>query len=344
MHNVDVDILDFLERLEIRNLNPDEEEVSFSCPFSGHLHGDENPSASFNRIKGVWHCHGCKRRGNVVTFLSEYENITPMKASRYIREFYGQGFRVPDGGSIAHELEQYWAREAVPQLHNPEIDEQFADERAVDWHIVEESIEQGKDVPAKLTYMLERGFEASTLCDWKVGFDFQSDRICIPVRGPSGKLIGFKGRAWSSLTKPKYLVLGDKHAGRYGFPTYEKARVVFGLEKIWKQPVGTVIVTEGELDVIALWQAGHKAVACEGSYISDYQETLIKTWADEIVLFFDDDEAGQNATADAIHRFQQHMPVRVVGEHAGDPASLTKTEIDNLVESSTHSVRMMIGI
>lgn len=86
-----------LTALGMRNITIQDDEVKFSCPFPGHSHGDQHPSACMNMGTTAFICFGCKERGNAVSFLSKLENISPMMAARFLRERYEGGWKEPDG-------------------------------------------------------------------------------------------------------------------------------------------------------------------------------------------------------------------------------------------------------
>jgi DNA primase len=273
-----------------------------------------------------WNCFGCKRGGNAIDFLSEYENISRQEASTKLKQIYAAGFVAPRFGSIAREFEARY--KASKERHVPKtvkvLDWSIADQFAVDWAHYNENYRNEPDV----AYMLDRGFTPDVLEEWGIGYDYDSSRITIPVCDPHGNLVGFKGRAWKKNARPKYLVMGNKgQRQRYDFDTYDKTLVVFGLDK-WGEQEYYVLV-EGELDVISLWMMGIPAICCGGSTMSTEQAKLIRQYCDEVVLFFDMDGAGRNGVygytrKNGEHRpgilelLEPHMRVRVVGKHRYD--------------------------
>jgi DNA primase len=364
-----VDVEEFLEGLRIRNLQrADSEYWRFSCPFAGHSHGDETPSAQMRDDNTAFHCFGCKRSGNAITFLSEYEGVAFLEARRWIREMWGGGFVEPLHGAANEWIE---AREAAgfffgcpspdasPQVILPEETLQRFD---VDWAdaFCEWSETHHDQVGVDYTplgYMFSRGFEPETLMDWEIGYDDQGERFTIPVRDEEGSLVGFKGRAWDPDRHPKYLALGDKpdRPGRYGFPTFEKSLVVFGLPKA--HSARRLIICEGELNVLAMHQKGFpNTVAIAGSSLSGAQARLIREHCDEALIFFDslrddgsEDEAGMDATwgylderkryhPGAVDALEPHMRVLVAPEHVGDPADMTADQIQECLDGARGSV------
>lgn len=333
--DIEVDVEEFLTLLEMRNVDAShEDEVCFSCPFPGHLHGDEKPSAYMNKKTTAWICHGCKRKGNAVTFLSQYENISPMKAKRYIREAWGTGYREFKGSVGTWMRERLKEPEREPPKNQP-IGEEFLELTHHNW--------DSKDDP-HAEYMRSRGFDPGTLDKWDVGVDPVSSRVTIPVRQRNGDLIGFKARSIDPEQNPKYLVLGDRKGWkpRYGFPTYEVSESLLGSHMV-ADAVPELVLVEGELDAIALHMYGIKAVAFGGGNMSEWQVHKVQEMADSVVIFMDWDDAGIKATDSMAEKLHPHMRVRVVGEHEGDPASMPESTAKTLIHNAVSWTRLMIG-
>jgi DNA primase len=330
-----VDVADFLSSLQIRNVSDEGEEFRFSCPFPGHANGDETASAYMNRESTAFYCHGCKAQGNAVHFLAKLDGLSPLMAARFIRQRYGQGFMEPDGG-LVRELEAIWTPEEQPlQGTNQPIKYQM------------DPLPEGP-----LNYLLQRGFTEATLEAWEIGYDKISDRIAIPIRNENGELIGFKGRAWRPDHQPKYLVLGDRpnKPARYGFPTYEVSRVVFGLHAaMTKYDPGhtrTLVIVEGELNVLAIFQASlvsHVENAAYpvavGSNFSGTQCRLVLSWADEVVVYTDNDPAGHAAGAKLVEQLGGYVPCRIAFAPPGeDPAEHLPSDRSVIIISEAKSV------
>lgn len=330
-----VNVIDFLENLELANISQaTADEIQFSCPFPDHTHGDASPSAYMNDGSKypdkttAWKCWGCGRVGNAVTFLAEYHGISKQDAKNRLREHYAKGYIAPKYGSIAREFESRYKEskqsQAPPTVET--LDPELLWKFDVDWSYYAEEHGDQPDVQ----YILDRGFTPGDLDDWGIGYDSISQRITIPVCDPDNNLVGFKGRAWRKSARPKYLVIGDKGARRrYGFPTYDKSLVVFGLDRCADSRSQKLVLVEGELDVISLWIMGIPAICCGGSSMSTAQSKLIRQYCDEIVLFFDNDVAGRNGLWGVTKEDGEHKPgiiellepfitVRVVGKHRYD--------------------------
>jgi DNA primase len=306
-----------LEALDLENVTQTtEDEINFSCPFPGHAHGDSSPSAYMNVDHTAWMCQGCKRSGNAVTFLAQYANITVMEAIRFLRERYGGLAPDPDSYSIADELERFWEKandmDIIPE--DVCLGESFADEFRTDW----EAAAAAKDRPGWANYILDRGFSVETLTICDIGYSEHYDRITIPVHDQDGFLCGFKGRAWRDEQKPKYLVLSTD--GKTEWLRYQVSRNVFGLDAV-DEHEKTLVIVEGELNAIALWQMGiSNAVGVNGSNFSERQSQIIRSRAEKVIVYFDTDTAGAIGTNLVCDRLRDHLPVFVTEDHEGDAA------------------------
>lgn len=342
----DIDVEEFLEVLEVENINrATEEEFKFSCPFPGHQHGDQNPSAYMNIDTTAWMCHGCKRRGNAVTFLAEHEMVSIMLATRWLHERYGGVGADPDAYSARAELERLWEkneREDAP-LTDPVLSDDILKHYTIDWNAVAES----DAPPAWGEYMLDRGFDPATLMEWEIGYCEDTRRIAIPVRDLDGGLIGFKGRAWQDGHKPKYLVLSPRWPTDRSlvFERYHVALNVFGLDTARANDERELIVCEGELNAIALWQMGYcNAVAVNGSNFSDRQAFLLRNYADKVVVWFDPNDAGYDGILRVVNALSDYMPVDVVPDSDQDPADLMKAKDEDSVRDLLYSAESALGL
>lgn len=342
-----VDVFDLLERADVKHLHAASggAEANFSCPFSGHNHGDENPSAYMNVETTAWFCWGCKRRGNAISFWAEHMVVSTAEAQRFLRETYGIEFSEPIGGSMVSEVDLRFA----PLLEFPPAPRpsgSFLSSLRVDW-----MLEAHTNEP-QLAYLLSRGFTVETLIEWSIGYDYYTDRVTIPVFDVAGELFGVKGRAWRDGHQPRYLVMGDRNTMHFGFPPYETTEVVFGLHRA--RDHGEVVILEGELNAVASSQAGvPRPTAIGMSYFSDRQAELIVREATSVVVWFDPDKAGVEAVEGrvgsdgkrmlgVVEKLEPYLPVRVVDAPQEDAAELVRqvrgSEVVELVASARSSL------
>lgn len=358
-----IDVTDFLEQLEIENISrATSDEILFSCPFSGHSHGDEKPSCYMNdgskdsALTSVFKCHGCNRSGNAISFLAEHANISRQKAATELRDHYAPGFRKPKYGSIQKEFDEHRLEieKADAENHIQVIDWSLYRQFEVHWRYLLTEGSDYKDHP-DIGYMPSRGFDCRDLIEWNIGYDKKSDRITIPIFNADNEFVGVKARSWQPERKPKYLILGDREGQprRYGFLPYEKSLVVFGIER-WGE-VDRYVLVEGEIDVMSLWKMGIPAICTGGASMSETQAQLIKDYCDEVVLFLDADLAGSNAVLGVDKEDGEHKPgiieilepfvrVKLIGKHRYDANDyLCKKQackVRNLIENAIPSFKL----
>lgn len=317
---------DLLESTGIKNVSESSGEISFSCPSSDHFHGDTSPSARMNSRTSAWICHGCSARGNAITFLAWHKSIPETVARRLLEERYGGGRISAVVGGLEQEVKRIMNLEVVV--------EQERIPPAESWL---ETFRDGmRDNKQAQDYMINRGFGQQICEEWDIGFDEFSSRITIPIRDHEGKLVGFKGRAWRDNTIPKYMILGDnRNQTRYGFQPYKKSHYVFGLDRYNEFMIKQAILVEGELNVIAMDQHKYpEALGIAGSEFSDIQCDLIKSHCDSIVLFLDNDKAGDKGTRKVIEMLSPYMPLKIVQNAPGDAADLDTQTVKDLIDNA----------
>ena len=327
-----IDVKDLLISTGCKNVAESAGEVSFSCPGDTHFHGDNNPSARMNSYTTAWICHGCKERGNAITFLAWHKKLPETVARRLLEERYrGGAMNAPIGG-----LEVM-----VKEIQNPVVieeperklpDESWLEKFRVDWkELYRRLANDFKTYHDYAEYIFQRGFDQHVLNNWEIGYDEISDRITIPIKDHMGRLVGFKGRSYKHGYNPRYMILGGKH---YGFDPYLKSHYVFGLEPLYRSAKDKCIIVEGELNVLAMDQYGYNAVGIAGSEFSPIQRGLITSNFREVTLYLDNDKAGESGTKKVIEMLSPYMPIKVVQNAPGDAAELDKDTVKELISSA----------
>ena len=203
---------------------------------------------------------------------------------------------------------------------------------------------------AFLKWALERGYSRAQLLqsglvkprdEERPGnevYDRFRARIIFPICNDVGEVIAFSGRLLESDPQvAKYLNSPET-------PLFQKGRVLFGLHKTKRMLIeaNCAIVCEGQLDLIALFEAGIKnVVAPQGTAFTEHQARILKRFVDEVVLCFDADQAGQKAAAHSLDALLQNdLIVRVVDMPAGeDPDSLIRRDGKEEFEKRVASAR-----
>jgi DNA primase len=287
------------------------------CPF----HGEKSPSFSVSPTKQFYHCFGCGKNGNAISFLMDHAGMNFVEA---VKELAGQiGLQVPEEERSPQEREraaaerqkqatltdvlekagEAWRKQlkgsprAVAYLKgrglSGEIARRFGLGYAPDgWHGLA-SVFPAYDDPLLLESGLvivatEDGSEARR-------YDRFRDRIMFPIRNVKGECIGFGGRVLGD-EKPKYLNSPET-------PVFHKGRELYGLFEARQalREAGYVLVTEGYMDVVALAQLGFpNAVATLGTACTPEHVQKLFRFTDSVVFSFDGDAAGRRAARKAL--------------------------------------------
>lgn len=323
----------FLQELKLRN---DLTEVASSyvnfkrrgrnlvglCPF----HGEKTPSFNIYPENGSFYCFGCGVGGDIITFIMKIENLDYVDAVKFLAQ--RAGMDMPEDSyddsmsklrarvfEANREAARYYyralyaqeGREGLDYFHGRMLSDRtirhfglgFADE---DWsslcdYLEEKGFTQNELVAANLAVKKKNG---------KGIYDRFRNRVMFPIIDLRGNVIAFGGRIMTD-EKPKYLNTSDT-------PVFKKSENLFSLNNAKNAGSRTLILCEGYMDVIAVNQAGFQnAVATLGTSLTKEQAMLMKRYADDVIICYDSDEAGQKATARAIPILRDAgLPVRIL--------------------------------
>ncbi len=305
------------------------------CPF----HGEKTPSFSVAPDKGIYYCFGCHKGGGVINFEMEIEGLSYPDAVRALAQRVGM--EVPDDEeyqSRYRKQERLWAlaKEAarffVTQLYAPAGAEglRYAQSRGMSkGTLTRFGIGFAPDSWDSLCKaMRAKGYTDEELKDaglvsvsQKNGniFDRFRNRLMFPIIDVRGNVIGFGGRVMDNST-PKYLNSPETEI-------FNKRKNLFALNIAKKTKLGYLILVEGYMDAIALHQYGFDcAVASLGTSLTEEHAVLLSRYTEQVVLIYDGDEAGQNATRRAIPMLERAgLQVKVLQmRDAKDPDEFLK--------------------
>lgn len=324
------------------------------CPF----HNEKTPSFTINDDKQFYHCFGCGAHGSVFSFLMEHDGLSFPEAVERLAGLAGLPMPKPDPQSQAREQKQDLHHQILEhaamyfQAHLRQDAGRDSGRHAQDY-LRQRGFGRNEALAFRLGYapderhgllqaLTQKGFEERQLLD--VGLVIRPDqgscydrfrgRLMFPITDLKDRVVGFGGRLLVKKDKaPKYLNSPETpvfHKGRLLYNLANARRAVVQLPSLPTQPP-PIIVTEGYTDVMALHQAGFKnAVAPMGTALTADQIRLLWTYADQIMLCFDGDEAGQRAAAKTIETL---LPLLQPGKEARfitlpdgeDPDSLIRT-------------------
>ena len=303
------------------------------CPF----HGEKTASFSVAPDKGIYYCFGFHKGGGAVNFMMEVEGLSYPDAVRALAKRVGM--EVPEDEqyqSRYRQQERLWAlmKEAGrffhEQLYAP-VGKQCLDyvqSRGLSKAIVTKfGIGFAPDSwNALVDAMRKKGYTDQELRDADlVGekngriYDRFRNRLMFPIIDVRGNVIGFGGRVLDD-SKPKYLNSNETLI-------FNKRKNLFGLNLAKKTKETSMILVEGNIDVVALHQYGFdNAVASLGTSLTEEQVSLLSRYTEQVILTYDSDEAGQRAAQRAIPMLEKAgLRVKVLQmKDAKDPDEFLK--------------------
>jgi len=326
------------------------------CPF----HNEKTPSFYVYPDTASFYCFGCGTGGDAITFMKLIQNLDYVEAVKALAARAGMPMPDEDDAGaklrgrvlaanresarfFAAQLNSEDGRSARAYLRGRALSDGiirrfglgFAPDQngALRSHLKSLGFAEPELVTAGLCKMNDRGSV----------YDAFRGRIIFPIIDLRGNVIAFGGRVMEGGWGAKYLNSSDT-------PVFKKSRGLFALNIARKSTSRRLILAEGYMDVISLHQAGFDtAVATLGTALTNEQAKLISDYADEVVICYDTDEAGQRATARAIDVFK-NTPVKVrVLQLAGakDPDEFIKTygaqRFGQLLEGSGNTIEYALA-
>ena len=321
------------------------------CPF----HSEKTPSFSVSPDKQIYHCFGCGKGGGVINFIMDVENLNFPEAVEFLAR--RAGMPIPEQTNDKESkkkarmlaLNKEAARFFYAQLSTPEgkIAADYMQKRRISPAVARNfGIGYAPNTWDSLrNAMKEKGFtdfemfDAGLVRKGKNGgfYDCFRSRLMFPVIDVRGDVIGFSGR-----------ILGDGEPKYMNSPetlVFNKTRNLFALNLAKKSKCGYIILSEGNIDVVSLHQAGFdSAVASLGTSLTPEQARLISRYTDQVVIAYDNDNAGIKATQRAIGILEKlDLKVKVLRlEGAKDPDDFIKLKgpeaFRNLLEGSENQI------
>lgn len=281
------------------------------CPF----HNEKTPSFSVSASKQLYHCFGCGVKGNVFTFIMEYENYTFIDALKLLAQ--RAGVALPEKEYSEEEKRQFDLKSRLLEVHKEsakyfyyqltQLRGHTAHEYLLGRGLAEDTIKKfGLGYSNKYSddlyqYLKGLGYEDTflkqsglvTIDEQRGGHDKFWNRVMFPIMDINHRVIAFGGRVMGD-GEPKYLNSPETMI-------FDKSRNLYGLNFARASRKTQLLICEGYMDVIALHQAGFtNAVAALGTAFTVFHANLLKRYTSEVLLTFDSDGAGVQAALRAI--------------------------------------------
>lgn len=309
------DIVDYVSQYVA--LKKSGKDYSGLCPF----HKEKSPSFHVSREKQLYHCFGCGASGNLVQFVQRTEGLDFVEALKLLAD--RAGIVLPEEDQqvdyALHQKKQriYQMNQAAARFFHHTLTETpegaaglayFQERRLSPKTIRSYGLGFAPDqYTALCDHMKSLGYSEEELLDAGLVtkredriYDRFRNRVIFPIIDLRGNVIGFGGRIMGDAKEqngykpPKYLNSAET-------PVFHKGRNLFSLNLAKKAQARQIILAEGYMDVISVYQAGvHNVVATLGTALTEDQARLLSKYCDEILLCYDSDEAGQKATIRAI--------------------------------------------
>lgn len=282
------------------------------CPF----HSEKSPSFSVVQEKQFFHCFGCHAGGDVFKFIMDIEGFTYVEAIKYLAEKAGISLPEVEDYKNNDELNK---RERMKEAHlltaklyhhvlfhtnYGENAREYLKQRGLSRETIQNfTIGFAPQNRQFLTEFLgRRGFdmaemaEAGLIIEDEKGqyYDRFTNRVQFPIEDMRGSIVAFSGRILGN-GKPKYLNSPES-------PIFHKSNMLFNLAKAKRQirKSGQLILIEGQVDAITLYQAGiENVVATQGTAFTEEMARLIRRYASQVTICYDGDEAGQQSSGRA---------------------------------------------
>ena len=281
------------------------------CPF----HNEKTPSFSVSQDKQLYHCFGCGAGGNVYTFIMEYENFSFVEAIKFLadrvhielptQEMSKEQKKQIDIKQQLIEINKVAARYFYYQLKTKKGEK--AKEYLIQRGISEDVLKRfglgyshiySDDL---LNYLRKTGYDDSIIFDAGLiskgnnndYYDRFWNRVMFPILDVHNRVIGFGGRVLGE-GNPKYLNSPETIL-------FDKSKNLYGLNIARTTRKGYFLMVEGYMDVISLHQVGfNETVASLGTALTVGHAKLLKRYTDKVIIAYDSDNAGINATIRAI--------------------------------------------
>lgn len=317
------------------------------CPF----HNEKSPSFFISPDRGTYYCFGCGEKGDIFSFVEKFEAIDFLGALKLLAE-----------------------RANVPLTFDSKEEKGKNQEL---FNVLEDACiffqNQLKNSKEALIYLRDRGLSASMLNNWRIGFalpewrelkkallkkysenllisaglikkadsgesyDRFRSRIMFPIFDSSGRVVAFSGRILNpkSTDEAKYINSPET-------AVFEKSKILFGLDRAKNaiREKGSVILVEGQMDLLLSHQAGFaNTVASSGTAFTIFQANNLSRFTDSIVIAYDADKAGQNASLRVAKiALSEGMKIKAVLLPDGlDPADAIKKDPNIWVDALKNS-------
>jgi len=325
------------------------------CPF----HNEKTPSFFVSPDRGTYYCFGCQAKGDIFTFVQEFEGLDFIGSLKVLAEKAGVTLDHYNAGEKTEKQRLYLILEQAVFFYQKKLSEDklalgYLHKRGVNDNTIK-NFRLGLSSPKwrdLYDYLADRGITTKDMLavglikqsstslgsgkeDGKY-YDTFRDRIMFPISDSSGRVVGFSGRALNPDDKsPKYLNSPET-------VLFNKSEVLFGLDKAKKdiRIKDYSILVEGQMDLIMLHQVGiTNTVASSGTALTENHLIKLRRLSNRIIMSYDGDNAGFSAStrsSQLVLSLGMELKLAVMPE-GQDPADLAKDDVNKLKDCLKNS-------
>lgn len=322
------------------------------CPFPDHK--EKTPSFSVSEAKQVYHCFGCKKSGNVFSFLRDFSGFGFIETIEFLADRAGLKLPEPEYSDADrartgtdHYDQENRRKKSILQANRVAADffisnlkksresdlpNQYVKRRGLSSETIQE-FEIGTSTPEwdSLVHELQRAKisfdiaeEAKLIRPRKEGnghYDLFRERLMFPIHSLRGDVVGFGGRIYDQ-GEPKYLNSPES-------AVFHKSKILYGLYQSAKyvRSEDSIVIVEGYMDMVSLYQSGIKnCAATMGTALTEEHAKLIKRMTTNVYVLFDSDQAGQAAAERSLGILLNYglFPKGIILDKAKDPDEYVK--------------------
>ncbi|MST04373.1 MAG: DNA primase [Candidatus Pacebacteria bacterium] len=304
-----LDIVEFIK--QYITLTPAGRNFKGNCPF----HKEKTPSFMVNVDRQIFKCFGCGAGGDVFGFLMKHDNLEFIEALKILAEKAGVDLKLSGSKDereynilyeIVESARDFFKNNLFSESLVAETARNYLKERGLKKETVLEFeiglASNSSDALSK--FLLSKGFRMPDIeraglvfkTDRGTYWDRFRDRVMFPIWNNSGKVVGFTGRIMPGSPEAE---TSGKYINSPETQIFNKSKILYGFNKSKNiiRELDLAVLVEGQMDLIMLYQDGLKnTFASSGTSLTREQLDLLKKTTQNIIIFYDDDEAGRIAT------------------------------------------------
>jgi DNA primase len=317
------------------------------CPF----HGDKGPSLSVNETMKFWKCFGCNKSGTVFDFVREIEHVSFPEAVKIVADKIGT--KIDGVSNVTYRYTKHLeALDFAMKFYQLNIQskeghdaKEYLLKRGLSEEIINEfEIGYAISKPDNLSkILLSKGYDENILLETGLAnignslYDLFRDRITFPIHNADGRCVGFSARIYKDIDEAKYINTKET-------PVFKKGNILFNYHRASKEASNYkyILVVEGQMDAIRIYSSGIKSVvATMGTALTQKHVALLKRLGVDVILAFDNDNAGLKATitnGDILANEDVNVKVLRIKDAKDPDEYILKNGIDSYKAAIEHSV------